>query len=174
MNQEVYDKVYEAMEGLYDACIYSQEISGASIFGTRVADDDDKDVVGYLKEWLTVRVGTTRRSGKTMSIQRMIREKSLRAVVFTVTQQQAKTYKRIYHDMDTPCMSARSLVGIKKLEGQEFDAVFIDEAAFVGKKGISNVVEFCLPQVRRHLNTGSPFVLMMTSTEDLILKGEKS
>jgi hypothetical protein len=152
-----------AMVCLYDASFHLQSSGSLKTFGAQVRAADDKAVIRYMSEWLTVGVGTPRRSGKSSAVANLVREKGLKAVVFEPNDAMC----RCWDNTGIPCCSAGSLKGMDAIRGRDIDTVIVDEAAWVDRKGMRNVCSFCLPFVRRHLKDGSMFVLMLIGTTNL-------
>ncbi len=157
MNATVWKKVCRAMECLYDASVASQSDENMAHFRKELAvGKADKDLIQYMCEWMTVRVGCPRRSGKTQSIVRLIKKRRLKAAIVLPNLAMC----RCYEGSGIPTFSGRT---VGKMLGRDLDVVFVDEAAFVSQ--MKAVATACLPYVRRSFETGKPFVFFLVSTE---------
>ncbi len=157
MNDVVWKNVYRAMECLYTASVSSQRDKSMLNFRKRLGNTDEA-LIQYMCEWMTVRVGCPRRSGKMQSILRLIEKKRLKAAIVLPNLVMAKYYKQ----SGIPTFSGRT---IAKMNEKELDVVFVDEAAYVSE--MKAVAKACFPYVKKSFETGKPFVLFLVSTEKI-------
>jgi len=150
MIDEVYKATFDALDGLYCACCSSQ-ITNFNILNKHTNDSVMGDV---LAEWMTIRVGCPRRTGKTMAIKRLIELHDLKTIVVTPSLNMAKIYY--------PNLVFATPRTIHRHEEKPLECLIVDEAEFCNMKPI---VEFCVPYVEASLKDAEKtFVLVLVGT----------
>jgi hypothetical protein len=156
MNDKVWKNVSKAMELLYDACVQTQADEKMKHFRKDFAVGTDKNFIQHMCEWMTVRVGCPRRSGKSHAIVSLVKKKKLKAAIVLPTLEMGQYYQ----GSGIPTFSWRT---VGKMKNLDLDVVFVDEAAFVGN--MKAVATACVPYIRRGIKEGKPFVFFLASTE---------
>jgi hypothetical protein len=163
MTNTIFNATFNALEGLFFACRELQAQDVLEHCRRRARDGEDKDVLAFLSEWMTIRVGCGRRTGKTVAVKKLLDAYELNAIVVLPNLDMG----RIYKDIDVTAISPRTLHRVPTT--QPLDCVVVDEAEYCD---LAKVAKFCLPYVRTYLNDQSkPFVLVLISTAKLELPG---
>ena len=142
------EKTYEALCLLYDACVLIQQEMSVS------GDCPERDLL----EWMTIRLGCPRRSGKTTAIKKLISDRCLKAAVISPSHNMAKMV-----DFGAPSIS---MEGVHQLaDSGEIDVVFVDEADFVMvHEKVGEMLGVCASLAKSNREQGKPFVLVLVSS----------
>lgn len=154
---KIWENTYIALKSLIEGCYYSQLAYSHSIIG---------EEIGYWKEFCTVRMTSSRRSGHTTAIAKVAPEYFSKALMLAYNQAQAenlaKTFLGYYKPEEgkyeitihgenlikttnTKIETERSLYTfgsincLEKFRGHEFEAIIIDCAFMLSQKGIGDI-----------------------------------
>jgi hypothetical protein len=156
MNKLVWSGTDVALRAIYRSVLSSLNDSGMDYMRSK-CKGDDKSVRAFMSDWMTVRLGMPRRSGKSEAMKRLISLDGLRAVV---------VYPN--HGISKIGPKGISFTASKLIYPKGgIDVVFVDEAEFMEKEDMDKVVRFCHPLVIRYIDNREPFVLFLLSSPNI-------
>lgn len=151
-----YRDIYWPMKVLYEISKESQKNANLSLVSTMT----------YLKEFCTIRVGTSRRGGHDYGIVKFLQREGLGTLVISPNIQTSHIIAETYHKVDEgdnrgPVMW-ETIAGMDndRLEGYLFDMVIVNVASLMSKSKEEKLYDVIRGNVMKNRSKDEPFYLV--------------